>query len=65
MVRYFAARGEGERARDRPHFMYGDHQRDRKLPPEALSRSLDEAWAQSLDPLNGERRKWMCFCVSC
>lgn len=52
--RYFAARGEEGRAQDRPHFVYGDYQRRRKLPPEALARSVDEAWANSLDPLEGE-----------
>lgn len=52
--RYFAARGEEGRAQDRPHFVYGDYQRRRKLPPEALARSVDEAWASSLDPLEGE-----------
>ncbi|CAM9841887.1 unnamed protein product, partial [Hapterophycus canaliculatus] len=51
--RYFAARGEDGRAQDRPHFVYGDYQRRRKLPPEALARSVDEAWASSLDPLEG------------
>eukprot|EP00752_Nemacystus_decipiens_P004430 g4043.t1 len=51
--RYFAARGEEGRAQDRPHFVYGDYQRRRKLPPEALARSVDEAWASSLDPLEG------------
>lgn len=51
--RYFAARGEEGRAQDRPHFVYGDYQRRRKLPPEALARSVDEAWANSLDPLEG------------
>lgn len=53
--RYFAARGEDGRAQDRPHFVYGDYQRRRKLPPEALNRSVGEAWASSLDPLEGER----------
>ena len=52
--RYFAARGEEGRAQDRPHFVYGDYQRRRKLPPETLARSVDEAWANSLDPLVGE-----------
>eukprot|EP00903_Cladosiphon_okamuranus_P017117 g15770.t1 len=51
--RYFAARGEEGRAQDRPHFVYGDYQRRRKLPPEALARSVDDAWASSLDPLEG------------
>ncbi|CAM9492314.1 unnamed protein product [Pylaiella littoralis] len=51
--RYFAARGEDGRAQDRPHFVYGDYQRRRKLPPEALNRSVGEAWASSLDPLEG------------
>ncbi|CAN0381100.1 unnamed protein product, partial [Ectocarpus sp. 12 AP-2014] len=51
--RYFAARGEEGRAQDRPHFVYGEYQRRRKLPPEALARSVDEAWARSLDPLEG------------
>ena len=53
-LRYFAARGEADRAQDRPHFFYGDYQRHRKLPPEALGRAPDEAWAASLDPLEGE-----------
>lgn len=54
--RYFAARGEEGRAQDRPHFVYGDYQRRRKLPPEALARSVDQAWASSLDPLEGEKK---------
>ena len=55
--RYFVARGDVGRARDRPHFVYGDYQRRRKLAPEALARFADEAWAKSLDPLNGELEK--------
>ncbi|CBJ29089.1 MORN repeat variant family protein [Ectocarpus siliculosus] len=51
--RYFAARGEEGRAQDRPHFVYGEYQRRRNLPPEALARSVDEAWASSVDPLEG------------
>lgn len=51
--RYFAASGDEERAQDRPHFIFGDYQRRRKLPPEALTRTDDQGWAGSLDPLEG------------
>ncbi|CAM9969468.1 unnamed protein product [Choristocarpus tenellus] len=51
--RYFVHKQEASRFNDRPHFLYGDYQQRRKVPPECLPKLVGCGWLDFWDPADG------------